>query len=104
MSELVDKQHQFMVMMAKLVIYADSLGYQVTGGDLYRDLRCHYGHTKSLHRMRLAVDLNLFINGDYQVDTLGHEPLGQYWESCGGSWGGRFGDANHYSLAHNGMK
>ena len=104
MSELVDKQHKFMVMAAKLIIYADSIGYQVTAGDLYRDLRCHYGHTNSLHRMRLAIDLNLFIGGDYQVDTLGHEPLGLYWEACGGNWGGRFGDPNHYSLAHNGMQ
>ena len=30
--------------------------------------------------------------------------LGEYWESIGGSWGGRFNDGNHYSLEHNGVK
>jgi hypothetical protein len=104
MSEIIDKQHKFMVMVSKLIAHADSLGYQITGGDLYRDLRCRYGHAKSLHRMRLAIDINLFIDGDYQVDGLGHEPLGRYWESLGGSWGNDFGDPNHYSLEHGGMR
>jgi hypothetical protein len=27
-----------------------------------------------------------------------------FWESIGGSWGGRFNDGNHYSLEHRGMK
>ena len=30
--------------------------------------------------------------------------LGEYWESLGGSWGGRFKDANHFSIEHDGYK
>ena len=92
------------MMLAKLIIYADSLGYQVTGGDWFRDERCGYGHPESLHRVRLACDINLFIDGTYMKDTESHRPLGEYWELMGGSWGGHWGDANHYSLAHRGMR
>ncbi|EOT8011848.1 TPA: M15 family metallopeptidase, partial [Escherichia coli] len=60
----------------------------------------------SLHTLRLAVDFNLFINGKYQADTDAYRPLGEYWESIGGTWGGRFSraDGNHFSLEHNGVK
>jgi hypothetical protein len=60
----------------------------------------------SLHRIRLAVDLNLFKDGKYLKDTDDHQELGEYWESIGGFWGGRFrnADGNHYSLEHNGMR
>lgn len=36
--------------------------------------------------------------------SSGHKLLGEYWESIGGTWGGRFNDGNHYSLEHNGVK
>jgi len=91
-------------MVALLILHAEQLGYEVTFGDAYRDPRVTYGHKNSLHRKRLAVDLNLFINGRYQRTTKAHEPLGLYWESIGGTWGGRFNDGNHYSLAHGNVK
>lgn len=62
----------------------------------------------SLHEKRLAIDLNLFKDGVYQMNTTAHEPLGAYWESlhplC--RWGGRFTspDGNHYSIEHEGVK
>lgn len=95
---LVTRQHDFSMRIARLIIYADSLGYQVTGGDWYRDMRCHYGAANSMHRKRLAFDINLFQNGVYLTDTMDHEPLGLYWERMGGTWGGRFAnkDGNHY--------
>ncbi|EMV5777726.1 M15 family metallopeptidase, partial [Escherichia coli] len=64
------------------------------------------GIRNSLHTLRLAVDFNLFINGKYQADTDAYRPLGEYWESIGGTWGGRFSraDGNHFSLEHNGVK
>ena len=101
---LREKQSKFMSMMARLILYAESIGYEVTAGDFYRDPRCPYGHKKSLHKLRLAGDLNLFKDGEYLVRTEHHEPLGLYWESMGGTWGGRFEDGNHYSLEHEGMK
>lgn len=55
----------------------------------------------------LAVDFNLFVNGQYKTDTADYLPLGEYWESLGGTWGGRFKsrpDGNHFSLEHNGVR
>lgn len=105
MMGLVDKQARFMHMLALLILHAEQLGYQVTGGDLYRDPRCPYGHPYSNHKKRLAVDLNLFKDGDFLTSTEDHKPLGDYWKSIGGSWGGDFDtpDGNHYSLEHEGM-
>jgi hypothetical protein len=50
------------------------------------------------------VDFNLFRDGQWLSKSDDHKFLGEYWESIGGSWGGRFGDGNHYSLAHEGRK
>jgi hypothetical protein len=101
---LRQKQSRFARMVADLIIFAYDQGYEVTFGDCYRDERCKYGLGQSLHRKRLAVDLNLFRNGHWLSSTASHQPLGEYWESLGGSWGGRFGDGNHYSLEHGGVK
>lgn len=92
------KQTQFVWMVAQLLVWARSQGYEITFGAAWRE-----GDPR-LHGMRLAIDLNLFIDGKYRTDTESHRPLGEKWESMGGSWGGRFGDGNHYSLAHGGFK
>jgi len=109
---LGQKQRKFTKMVSKLISYAYQGGYELTFGDAYRDPRLFgqpgvkkgYGRAESLHKMRLAIDLNLFKNGKYLTETKDHEPLGVYWESIGGSWGGRFNDGNHYSLEHKGMR
>ena len=100
--DLREDQSRFVYMVARLIFYTHSLGgpgekYELTFGDAYRDTRCDYGHPDSFHRMRLAIDLNLFIDGEYQTETEAHRPLGEFWESIGGTWGGRWGDGNHYS-------
>jgi len=101
---LVEKQSRFTHMVALLILHAEQLGYALTFGDAYRDPRVEYGHSRSLHRKRLAVDFHAFKNGKYLVKTEDYTPLGEYWESIGGSWGGRFEDGNHFSLEHEGMK
>jgi hypothetical protein len=107
---LNEKQFKFMEMVGKLIAYAYAQGYTLTGGDLSSSPQYRTGDGKmahkerSLHYVRLAIDLNLFKNGLYLQATKDHEPLGVYWESLGGSWGGRFGDGNHYSLEHEGRK
>ena len=109
---LGQKQRRFTTMVAKLIEWAYSNGYELTFGDAYRDPRLHgemgvkkgYGATNSCHKLRLAVDLNLFKGGAYLSSTEDHLPLGEYWESIGGTWGGRFQDGNHYSLSHGGFK
>lgn len=95
------KQSEFARMVGELIGFAYANGYELTFGDAWaRD-----GHKKnSLHYIRLAIDLNLFKAGKWLKKTDDHLPLGEFWESIGGAWGGRFGDGNHYSLEHNGKK
>ena len=111
---LSQKQQQFTRMVGKLIAWADANGYALTFGEAYRtpeqaklNAKSGAGIANSLHTLRLAVDFNLFINGQYQTSTEAYTPLGEYWESLGGVWGGRFKtrpDGNHFSLEHNGVK
>lgn len=109
---LGEKQRLFTLMIADLIAFAYESGYTLTFGDAYRDPRVfgkvgykqHYSSANSLHKSRLAVDFNLFKDGEFLTRTEDHQPLGEYWESIGGTWGGRFNDGNHYSLEHNGRK
>jgi hypothetical protein len=109
---LGDKQRKFTRMVGLLIEWAYSNGYELTVGDAYRDGRLHgamgeakgYGAASSCHKLRLAIDFNLFSGGVFLQSTEDHAPLGEYWESMGGSWGGRFKDGNHYSLEHEGKR
>lgn len=111
--KLSEKQAKFTLMIADLIHWANNNGYALTFGEAYRtpeqaelNAKSGKGISNSLHTQRLAVDFNLFINGEYKSDTDSYKPLGEYWESIGGSWGGRFtrADGNHFSLEHNGVR
>ncbi len=92
---LRQRQSKFAKMLPLLILYAYEMGYEITLGDAW----AHDGHIKgSFHYKRLAQDLNLFKKGRFLRSTKSHEPLGLFWESLGGTWGGRWGDGNHYSL------
>lgn len=105
-------QRRFTRMVADLIIFIYDNGYEATLGDAYRDPRVFgeigelrgYGRSRSNHKIRLAIDLNLFKDGRYLTENSDHEPIGLYWESLGGSWGGRFNDGNHYSLEYRGRR
>lgn len=111
---LGQKQRLFTKLVAQLIQYAYAQGYELTLGDAYRDPRVHgdvgvkksYSSANSVHKQRLAIDLNLFKDGQYLTTTEAHKPLGEYWKSlhplC--RWGGDFStpDGNHYSMAHEG--
>lgn len=109
---LGQRQRQFTRMVADLITFAYAQGYELTFGDAYRDPRVHgpvgekrgYGSANSLHKQRLAIDLNLFKDGRFLTATEDHRPLGEFWESIGGAWGGRFNDGNHYSLEWQGRR
>lgn len=110
---LGDKQRLFTSLISKLIIFAYENGYELTFGDAFRDHRLHgkigvklgYGHPKSNHKNRLAVDFNLFKDGKYLTASDDHKELGEYWESLHPDcrWGGRFNDGNHYSMEYQGM-
>lgn len=117
MLSLGQKQRKFLPLVAKLIDFAYNNGYELTEGDAYRDPRVFgqvgekkgYGHPKSAHKNRLAIDLNLFKDGKFLTSTEDHRILGEYWKSLSTvdvvtCWGGDFNDGNHYSIEHNGVK
>lgn len=109
-------QAQHTVCIAKLILYADSFGYELTWGDANRSKEAFgawgvkklYSAAFSVHKKRLAVDLNLIVNEEYIKD--GNHPvyklLGDYWKELHplARWGGDFksGDANHFSFEYKG--
>lgn len=98
---LGQKQRLFARKLPLLFAFAYEMGYEITVGDAFAKT----GHRDgSLHYLKLAIDLNLFKDGKYLRSTESHRPLGEFWESIGGTWGGRFNDGNHYSLEHQGRK
>lgn len=111
---LSEKQQLFTVLIAQLIAFAQDKGMRLTFGEAYRtpeqaklNAKNGSGISNSLHTQRLAVDFNLFINGEYKTRTEDYRVLGEFWESLGGSWGGRFKtnpDGNHFSLEHNGVR
>lgn len=93
---LGSQQREFTLALADLITFAYSEGYELTLGDAW----AKDGHSKnSFHYKRLAIDLNLFKDGEYLISTEAHRPLGAFWKERGGTWGGDFRrkDGNHYS-------
>ena len=98
---LKQKRVKFSKMFALLFPYCESMGYEPAFGDV----KCKTGHMKnSLHYLGLAGDLVLYKEGKYLTSTEDYKFAGEFWETMGGSWGGRFNDGNHFSIEHNGKK
>lgn len=108
------QQSEFALLVSKLIGYIYEKGYECTLGDAYRDPRLHgnmgtklgYGHPKSAHKVRLAIDLNLFKDGKFLEGSDAHKEIGEWWEQQHplARWGGRFNDGNHYSFEYEGIK
>lgn len=92
-------------------------GAQVTFGEAHRPTwvaaeyaRRGLGISTSLHTQRLAVDLMLFRNGQYQTDSSAYREAAILWKNIGPAFGiipGAgidFGDGNHFSCAYGGRK
>ena len=104
--KLGQKQEVFTYNVAKLITYAYSKGYRIRLGHALRCQDCPTGRKTSLHKDKLAIDLNLFKDGKYLTTTEDHRFLGLYWEALdqANSWGGHFDDGNHYSMSHHGRR
>ena len=119
--KLGKKQELFSRLLVQLLSYIHEQGYDVRMGEVWRSkaaaeeyARLGIGIINSAHRNKLAVDINLFLDGKYLTSTEDHRIFGEYWEGLhplcrwGGRWkvgkkkGGR--DGNHYSLEHRGVK
>ena len=126
---LKEQQFKFGEMVNRLLSWLLANGYSYRFGDAWRstdsllvpgtDIKISYqellvanGKSKvkyGKHNDRLAIDLLIAKDGvDLKDDE--YRPIGEYWESVGGIWGGRFGvkkedygkkvggDANHFEL------
>lgn len=103
-----DRQCDFALAEAKLVLFAASLGIRTKVKEWWRDIETQKIYVlkkvsktlDSRHIDGLAVDLYIVITGNSILigpDSLAehkemYRKLGVYWESLGGRWGGRFVD------------
>lgn len=128
MSHLIFAQQQFSLSLARLIIELDNHNFKITMGECWRSDETAQlyeaegkGISGSLHRLRLAVDLNLFKNGKFLTSPEDYRLAGEMWESLSTStyvhsWGGRFTrkmpggevvpspDADHFSIQWDGVK
>jgi len=127
-SPLVEKQARFAVLLARLILWINAQGWSVTLGEgavtERRRVKLPQRATEtwerevfamdavhmpgSLHYIRLAADLNLFVGGEIVRDG-GHpawQEIGRHWKSLASdaAWGGDFDsvDANHFSIREGG--
>ena len=120
LSKYKKKQAQFLYYKGLLSSYAHALGYYLVEyeGCVMPSRKSRSGrrfkdavHMKlSLHYDRMASDFVLYDGKTGKPVYDGDDPrwikLGEFWESLNPlcAWGGRFHDANHFSLSHGGRK
>lgn len=106
MSELLEKQMAFPLMLAHLIIFVYENGYTMTFGEGYDD--DNIGHMRnSNHYIKLAQDINLFLDGVFLEKgpemEKGHGLLHDKWDTLGGAQ--RISkDLNHYSVLYQGRR
>lgn len=110
--KLSEKQQLFTVMIASLIHFAEEKGYRLTFGEAYRTPeQAALNAKKGVALLTACIPsasrwiLTCLLTANTRP-TAPHTAPGEYWESIGGSWGGRFSkpDGNHFSLEHNGVR
>ena len=117
-SDLQNHQDKFFRLTALLIAKAAELypakdGYRLGWGEALRtpeQAQWNHDHglgtLNTLHRDRLALDIEIRKDGVPVNKGFIYKPLGDYWESldpaC--SWGGDFMDIYHFSLAYGGRR
>ena len=115
--KLSDQQQLFSLNISKLIKYAHLMGFGLTFGHAWRspeeqERLFKAGLTKTLasqHLNRLAVDFNVFQNGQLCLEWSRIKELGDYWEQLhpqnrwGGDWNGNdlkdgFIDCPHFEM------
>lgn len=99
---LGDKRRKFTEALALLTLFAlYHEGWKLAGDQLMRCRECEVGDADSVHKLGLAEDMNLYIDGHYITDGTGHDVLHDFWDMLGGA--PRIEeDMNHYSFEHGG--
>jgi hypothetical protein len=114
---LTDKQIRFSSYVPLLLNYAKACGFEYRIDFVRRCEECQIGHKRSLHRLRLAIDIIFRRDGSDIKDGSPDGPIkevGEFWESLAPDccWGARFiksngepmNDGGHFSLEYKGMK
>lgn len=102
MATLSERQCDFTEAVARLILKAIELGYSIKVSEWNRTVATEIEYiAKGLSKLKdpnscrhvqlLAVDIVLFNGGKAILEGEAFRPLGEYWESLGGRWGGRFG-------------
>lgn len=111
--QLREQQNFFVEDVITILMFILSLeGYTVSFGEAHRPdemqkIYLEKGLTKTLesyHQKRLAIDLNIFVNGKLTYDKKLLQVIGDKWESLNplNRWGGNFKsfvDAPHFERA-----
>lgn len=105
---LGEKQEEFGEKLPKLLNHILSLGYKYRLKHLLRCEDCKVGHTNSLHKYGLAIDIVLFfggrmIRGESPEECFHYNFIHDYWDSLGGAKRIRH-DLGHFSLEWGGMR
>ena len=96
--KLKEKQQLLPLLVASLIRYIYEEKHKCIIGFVRRCDDCKVGKLNSLHKILLAIDLELFSPlGEYLTKTEDHRKFGEFWEALNPlcSWGGHFGDGNH---------
>jgi hypothetical protein len=113
---LLQHQQLFAKLVPQLLLEAHRLGYAVTLGECWRSPEeakrldgTGAGIKASLHCDRLAIDVNLYLDGRWLTRSEEYAVVGSYWKSlhplC--RWGGDFTtrpDGNHFSITQGGRR
>ena len=111
MSALLLQQSIFVTeLVPRLLSWCRATGKVVTAGELWRPpemvaiyVQRGMGSATSLHPDRLAIDLNLIVDGELATTVEAYRPMGEYWKQLHrlARWGGDFKnrpDADHFSM------
>ena len=104
-----EKQAEFVVMVARLICYMDNLAKKGFILEWYRtkERQAQLVAEKkswtmnSKHIDGLAVDICILKDGKASWDNADYEPLGNFWESIGGRWGGSFKQRDSVHFEYN---
>ena len=104
MGTLSKKQIAHTSRKARLILYAESLGYAMKETYSLRCSDCKVGHPRSLHKEALASDFVIITGGIVDpVSEKKHAKLHDFWDMLGGSKRIKK-DLGHYSTAYRGMR
>jgi hypothetical protein len=109
MPNLSNAQFTFSRNVARLLNHIYECGYTCSLGEVLRTreqaeiyAKAGKGIVDSLHCYKLAIDINLFYNGEYLTDCESYKKFGEYWLTLHelNRWGGNFHniDANHFEM------